>query len=273
MKKIFIFLLLVIFSIGLYAQVNTQQDIVNLKKQVNAVKYDNNKIKKQVTESTTNLNTKVVTIEKLLQNTDSSIKSQTTTIIKNGSDIADLKNDTKTRFNHVFVFIWSILILLLIVLGFVILLQIKRNKTKKELLTKINEIKKSLDNYIIQTNDSIDIKISETKTALNEQFNSSQLILEKSINSNHKTTNDSILSINNFIKESQKSNVEQLDKIKKVLEDQESALDNTLRSEIIKNQIETNQRITSLMDEIEKLKTSQSISVKTPRTRKSPKKV
>ncbi len=273
MKKTLTFLLIVLLSFGLSAQVDFQQDLLSIKKQVNAIKFDNSRLKKQFNESTTDLNSKIISVEKLLQNANNSIKTQTTTIAKNSSEINEIKDTTKTSFNFVSVIAWGSLILLLIVFAYITFIKMKWNKTKEELFTKINELKQLLDNFIIYVNDSVDMKIIENKKIMTEQMVSSQVLVEKTINLNYKTTNESLQSLNSFVQEAQKSNVEQLDNFKIEMEHQNKLLKEELKVETAKILLDNSKNIASLNEEMEKLKVSKNIAIKTSRTRKDTKQV
>jgi len=315
MKTTLTFIFLVFLSVGLCAQVDLQQDLISLKKQVNSIRFDNNKLKKQFNESIVIQNSRIGSLEKILQTTDSSVKSHANTLVKNSTVVSEMKEETNAKIKSVRIFTWVCLILILLTFGYIIFIKMKWNKANKELHAKINEIMQSIDNFIVQTNNVIEIKIGETKKILNDQLVSAQTAMENSINSNNITTNQSLQSLNNFMQETQKSNVEQIDNIKTaienqknilesqvaalesqkkisdnfktVLEKQKSALtvyetefenhkatiENTLKAETTKIITDANKSISSLKEEIERLKIAQNKSIKPPRTRKNNKKV
>jgi hypothetical protein len=253
MKRTLLFILLVSLCFAVRAQVNPEQDIINLKKQVNSAKYENSKLKKQLNETTIDLNAKIVALESLIQTTDSSVNSQANILVKNSTVVKEMKEDSNRQFKYVKMIAWISLILVIILIVYAIILHLRQNKATRAIYITVDMLKSEINEKNRELRISMENVISDARLDLNDKVVSLKKSVEEMISNNYKTTDENIQAVKNYIQESQKSNVEQIEKIKVSLEGQKSILEGLVKAECGKLQADNAKAISSLKDELAKM--------------------
>jgi len=253
MKKLTTFLILVLLVFFANAQVNVQDDVNSLKKQVNSLKYDYAKFKKQLIESAINQNAKIASVEKNLLSTDTLLKSQTIITGQNTAALSEIKKDTSSKIYFLKSLVWICLILVLVLTVFVIYSFMLLKKNEKLSYNLYHDLRNRLDKQFAEMKASIDSGIAETSRMLEKKMESSKSEMESAMAANFKSTGNSISELNVFVQEAQKSQVEQIDNVKAGMDSLKSSLESTFRKDISGLRTENEKMSASVKEEMAKL--------------------